>query len=116
MLLRVQGLDRAGQMVSHQARIMAAAGALLKDSIRSADTVRRYRGRGVPLALPATTTVAALKLSPKLGARIEAYDSHADSPVFDAPFGMVEWGRGDDVAILLARGRIALDRTVESCG
>lgn len=119
ILLRLNNLDdyiNASQN-KNPASLFISLRYMLNEQLRWADIIGRLNENELLMVLPETQANDALMLAQKISQRVKTLelpeleaDTDAENLQLDAQFGVSEWRKGDDVALLMTRTRSQLEQ------
>ena len=110
VIMRLTKLEKLN--TDEVSRLLVPVSQMLNDQVRWADIVGRLGESDFLLVLPETSAEACEKLSQNLSKRLESLPVPQGLPnsfKFSAKFGIAEWQKGDDVALLMQKAQQMLN-------
>jgi diguanylate cyclase (GGDEF)-like protein len=112
VMMEIRDLTPQQGQLPELEQILVATGQLLKDQMRWADLISHTEKKQFLFVLPETSNDAALKLIDKIRSHLEGLTVPyvtGDIVHVSADFGVAEWKKGNDEALLLSRADDALE-------
>jgi diguanylate cyclase (GGDEF)-like protein len=106
--------DRRGHLYGN--RVLAEISAVLRQGVRSGDTIGRYGGDEFLAVLPNTNEAEACELSERLRSRIFATKASGNDDQLDASIGIAQWRPGSTADDMLGAADAALLRAKDGGG